>query len=389
MELQEFRRQFPVTRSHAYLLSGALAPAALSVRAAAEAWLHAWSDDPVQILGAFRAELEGLRAAFSELIGANADEIVVTDGTSRAAILAVRLLQDYPGDVLVDDTTYPSSIYPWLVAANRPLRYVPSDHADEPARGLMEALAHRPAGVVAISHVAPFTGLRHNLERLAEVVHAQSALLFVDAAQSTGVMPIDVRRDGIDVLVTTAMKWLLGPPGIGFLYIRRELLDQAPRVEVGYFGARPAAPGEWPPTELPPLAEGGRKFEPGMPSLSGLAAASAGIGLIRAVGTERIQQRIEGLVSRCIDGLRERGLKVRTPELPNARAGVVAAEYPQASEVVSFLREREVDIGTYQNGVFRVDPHAFCIDDDVDRLLDGLDRFEATSASKLSSRTRT
>ena len=319
MDLQEFRLQFPVMRSHAYLLSGALAPAALPVQKAAEAWIDAWTNDPVQVLGSFRTELEALRAAFAELIGAASDEIVVTDGTSRAAILAVRLLQNHTGDVIVDDTTYPSSIYPWLVAADRPLRYVPTDQADDPAIELRDALIERPAGVVAVSHVAPYTGFRHDLARLSEAAHAQGALLFVDAAQSTGAMPIDVRKDGIDVLVTTAMKWLLGPPGIGFLYIRRELLEQAPLVEVGYFGAR--APSGWPRTELPTLAEGGRRLEPGMPSLSGLAAASAGIGLIRAVGAERIQEQIERLVSRCIQGLHERGVHVRTPGPPRRSGG--------------------------------------------------------------------
>jgi selenocysteine lyase/cysteine desulfurase len=244
----------------------------------------------------------------------------------------------------------------------------------DPAMPLMEALTHQTVGVVAVSHVAPYTGVRHNLERLAEAAHSQSALLFVDAAQSTGTMPIDVRRDGIDVLVTTAMKWLLGPPGIGFLYIRRELLEQAPMVELGYFGTR--APNGWPRTELPSLAEGGRRFEPGMPSLSGLAAAFAGIGLIRAVGTERIHEHIERLVSRCIQGLLERGMHVRTPDVPEARGSVVAVEHLRATEVVTSLRKLGVDIGTYEHGVFRVDPHAFCIDEDVDRFLDELDRFE-------------
>lgn len=373
MNLEEFRRQFPVTRTRAYLFAGAIAPAAAPVRAAADAWLDAWTHDPLLEYWAVGEELESLRRAFALLVNADPDEVAIVDSTSRAAGLAIRLLRDRPGTIVVDDSTYPSSIYPWVAAGRRPT-YVPTDAAEDPTTALVDALDGQPAAV-AVSHVAPLTGRRHDVARLAAAARERGAVLLVDAAQTTGVVPVDVRRDGIDVLVTTAMKWLLGPPGVAFLYVRRELLEQGPSPEVGYLGARIEAEG-WPRDELPPLAPGARRLEPGLPSMPGLVAARAGIDLVRAVGEERIAERVETLVTRGINGLRERGVHVRTPGRPAARAGVVAAEHPQAVELAAFLRRRAVDIGGYPWGLLRVDPHAYCLEDDLDRFLEGLDAFE-------------
>ena len=136
----------------------------------------------------------------------------------------------------------------------------------------------------------PFTGRRHDLRAIADAAHARGARLVVDAAQSTGVVPIDVDRDGIDVLVTTAMKWLLGPPGIGFLHLRADLLAEAPVLDVGYLGLD-APLGDWPPHTMPPIVADARRYELGLPNLPGVFAARAGIELLREVGIERVFAR--------------------------------------------------------------------------------------------------
>ena len=100
-------------------------------------------------------------------------------------------------------------------------------------------------------------------------------MLLVDAAQSTGVVPIDVAAEGVDALVTTAMKWLLGPPGVGFLYLSPELLRDAPVLDVGYIGLD-APLGDWPVRDMPGIVADGRRYELGLPNLPGMFAARAG-----------------------------------------------------------------------------------------------------------------
>src|SRR5579864_5629847 len=115
MNVQEFRALFPITRHRSYLFSGAICPAATPVRQATDEWIDRWANRPLDNYDRFADELVELRASFAHLIGADPDEIAITDGTSRGANIAIRLLADRHGStVVVDDTTYPSSRYPWL-----------------------------------------------------------------------------------------------------------------------------------------------------------------------------------------------------------------------------------------------------------------------------------
>jgi cysteine desulfurase / selenocysteine lyase len=371
MDLAEFRAQFPVTRDRAYLFSGAIAPAAAPVRAAWDEWTDAWMDDPNSVytgemmIGA----MDSLRSAFAGMIGAGADTVAITDNTCRAANVAIRILAGRPGNVVIDSGTYPSSAYPWYARGDHQVRFVATDGVEDAAAALAERI-DADTVAVCITHVAPFTGRRHDLRAIAEAAHARGAMLVVDAAQSTGVVPIDVGRDGIDVLVTTAMKWLLGPPGIGFLHLSPRLLADAPVLDVGYLGLD-APLGDWPPDAMPPVVADARRYELGLPSLPGLFAARAGIELLLAVGIERIHAHVERLAARCIDGLAERGADVITPRDPVARAGVVSARHPDPQRVFDVCRTQRVDIGAI--GALRIDPHGFNTDEDIDRFLAAYD----------------
>jgi selenocysteine lyase/cysteine desulfurase len=367
VDLAEFRAQFPVTRTRAYLFSGALAPAADPVRAAWERWSASWRDDPNSVytgemmLGA----MDALRASFARLIGAADGTVALTDSTSRAANIAIRILAERPGNVVVDSSTYPSSAYPWYARGDREVRFVPTDGIDDAAGALAERI-DADTVAVCITHVAPFTGRRHALRAIVAAAHARGARVLVDAAQSTGVVPIDVARDGVDALVTTAMKWMLGPPGIGFLYLSPEVLSGAPTLDVGYLGLD-APLGEWPPDAMPAVVSDARRYELGLPNLPGVFAARAGIDLLLDVGIERVNAHVEGLVTRCLNGLAQRHADVMTPRDPAQRAGVIAVRHADPQRVFEVCRGRGVDIGAI--GSIRVDPHGFNTAEDIDRFL--------------------
>jgi selenocysteine lyase/cysteine desulfurase len=371
VDLDEFRAEFPITRTRAYLFSGALTPAATRVRAAWDGWSASWSDDPNRVytgemmIGA----MDNLRGSFGRLIGAQAGTIAITDNTCRAANIAIRILAERPGNVVIDDGTYPSSAYPWFARADRDVRFVPTDGVEDAAGALAEQI-DADTVAVCITHVAPFTGRRHDLRAIADVAHAHGAMLLVDAAQSTGIVPIDVARDRVDALVTTAMKWLLGPPGIGFLYLSPELLAHAPTLDVGYLGLD-APLGEWPPNAMPAVMADARRYELGLPNLPGVFAARAGIDLLLEVGIDRLHAHAETLATRCIEGLLERGADVVTPRDPGQRAGVVVARHPDLPRLFDLCRQRGVDIGAI--GGIRVDPAGFNTAADIDRFLDCYD----------------
>lgn len=376
MDLAEFRALIPVTRQRSYLFAGAISPAAEPVLAASERFLAALRDDPLAPYQTWPDDLAELRLRFAALIGGTPAQVAITDNTSRASGLAIRLLDrlDPGGVVVVDDTTYPSSIYTWLTHGRHEIRPVATRSAasGEEAAAAIAAAVDDSVLAVVVSHVCPLTGFRHDLQALARALHGSRARLMVDAAQSLGVVPVDVARDGVDVLVGTSMKWLLGLPGIAYLYLSPELEQLAPPLDVGYAGLVDQG-ARWPRTELPPAVAGAARFEGGIPVLGAIPAATAGLGMIADVGIEAIAGQVAQLATQVLLVLRAHGLEPVTPSDEQMRAGVVAAYLKGAADLAVALASRRVDVGGYPWGLLRIDPHAYCSLADIDRLHTALD----------------
>jgi selenocysteine lyase/cysteine desulfurase len=228
---------------------------------------------------------------------------------------------------------------------------------------------------IVVSHVDPLTGFRHDLKELIEIASQHGTALMVDLAQSAGAVPLPADLAGIDIAVGTTMKWLLGPPGIGYLYARPGLRDDLAGLDVGYLSF--VVDGEqWPQSTLPLAVGDARRFELGLGNMAGLRAAVAGIQLLRQMGVPAVSDLVSELADWCISGLRDLGFLVRTPADPRWHAGVVAFESDRAYELAAFLRTRGVDVGGYKWGLGRVDPHAFNNAEDVRRFLDGVKQFQ-------------
>ena len=370
MTPDEARALFPVTATRAYLFAGGLAPAANPVRAALDAWSEAWALDPARLYAEYRAEREALRQAFATVIGADPEEVALVDGTSRGSNLAVQMVNAPPGsNVVVDEFTYPSALYPWRLPAKAhvELRRVGARDGAVRLGDLAAAIDDRTVAV-SVCHVSQVSGFRHDLAALADLAHGRGALLLVDAAQSVGAVVVDVHRDGVDFLACTAMKWLLGAPGVGFLYVARRLVDSLPPPQIGWPGVAEERDGGL------IYQPGSRRHDVGMPSLACLAASREGISILLQVGLPTVEMHVVGLASEVIEGLRRRDIAVHTPDAPGTHAGVVALPVRGGAEIVEFLRQRNVDVWTDRSeSLLRIDPHVYNDGSDVRRLFDGLD----------------
>ena len=370
------RSDFPITASRAYLFSGGLAPASKAVTAAVEDWIHCWSFDPAVAWDHLFTEWEAVRERLAHLLGATPASIAIVDGTSRASNLAVALLSPRRGaNVVVDATTYPSSLYPWLLPERGGIevRRAPSGAAGLAATPAdFEPLIDEGTVAVSITHVDPLSGFRHDLRPIADLAHAHGAALIVDVAQSAGVVPLGLVDDGVDLAAGTAMKWLLGPPGIGYLFVSSSLLAATGAPQVGYLGAD-LDPGD--PSHLL-LREDARRHELGLASLLGMPGFRAGLDLISDVGVPVIGTHVEGLLDRCLGGLAAFGLQAATPTDPRRRAGLLAIPAKNPADLQAFLRKRGVDVwGCEPASLIRVDPHLFNNHDDIDRFLEGIEDY--------------
>ena len=370
MNQNEIRGLFPVLAERAYLFSGGLAPASIPTREAIARFADEITYDPNDRYDRLDEEYRRVQDLFAPLIGADPDEVLITDCTGAGSNLAVEILDGFPGSNVVFDTrTYPSSVYPWMLPGRAVERrfVAPRDgavHIDDLAEAIDDDTI-----AVSVSHVCHMTGFRHDLDALGTLAEEHGAALIVDAMQSAGAVQIDVHRSGVHFLACGAMKWLLGAAGVGFLYVDRRYLDRLPP-RAGISGFLYDYPS-WPEGGLIPKP-GTDRLRLGAPALIGLAATTPGLEILTRIGMGQVEEYVLNLSGYCIDELLSRGLDLYTLPDPNRRAGIVAIRMEQPGEVCDLMRERGVD-GWHYADMLRVDPHVFNNREDIDRFLAVID----------------
>ena len=373
---ERYRPLFPITETRAYLFAGGLAPAAIPVKAALDEWSDRWMFDPAYHRARYFEEWQVLKGRLASVLGADPGELAIVDNTSRGSNLAVQMIEPPPGaNIVTDPTSHPSAVWPWLLPGRTPVevRSTPAGPASTWADGIESAVDERTVAVI-VSHVDARTGFRHDLRRLADLAHSVGGYLIVDAAQSAGSVPVDAGEVGVDFMSGTVMKWLLGPPGLGYLYARREHLEALPPPHVGYVGTESV--GDPVAFEHLSFRPGATRHEIGLADLPGIAAARRGLDIILEAGLPAIEEHVLDLTGRMIKGLEDRGISVLTPFQPTERAGVVAFHFEGSVALCRYLRRRGVDVWGYDDDDrVRADPHLYNTADDVERLLAGIDAF--------------
>jgi kynureninase len=369
---EHFRRQFPIFEEKTYLNTCSLGALSRRSREAVERFLDLW-----QGLGAsawyrlWLGEIEELRGAVARLLGCGTHEVALFPNVS-AGLAAVASALDYRerNRVVCAALDFPTLPYQWQARARDGVetRLVPStDGLGVSEEAWRERVDERTA-LVATSHVFFTTGWAQDLRMLERVAHTSGALLLVDAYQSAGILPLPVRELGIDILLTGGLKWLLGGPGIAYLYVREELHDRLDPRATGWFAVRDQFTFD---TSRRTLREDARRLEGGTPAPAAVYAARAGLELVLEHGVEALGARTLGLVDHLVAAANARGLEVRRPADHTRRSGIVILPDPDPIGRVAELAARGFIVDARPTGV-RVSPYAYNTEGDIDRLLDGI-----------------
>jgi selenocysteine lyase/cysteine desulfurase len=370
VEPTEFRALFPIFEEHVYLNSCSQGALGLPVQAALEEFMTSWhrQGNPWEL---WCERMDELRAEFAGLINAEPDEVAVTFSASTAAgALASALDWSERPRVVTSDFDFPTMGHVWLAQRARGAEVAFARAAgDRLPPEAFEAEVDGRTRLVATSHVCYRNGFKTDLAALAELAHAHGAPLLVDAFQSLGAEPIDVKAVGVDALVTGTLKYLLGTPGVAFLYVRRELAERLAPTDTGWFGQ--ADPFAYDVHRLD-YAPGARRFQSGSPPVPAVYAALAALRLLRGVGLDAVRDHVRRLADLAIAGLRRRGLDVMTPDDPARRGPLVMVRCRDVQVLLDRLAERGVLCST-REGALRVSFHHYNSEADVAALLSGLD----------------
>jgi len=376
-----WRDEFPITRDLVYLNNCSLTPLPRRGRERIERFAREWTE-----LGGrawydhWIGEYEALRDDIARVLGADVDEVAVEPNVS-AGLVGIASTFDYAKrpKVIVSDLDFPTDGHAFLAVAPRgaQVEFVRSpDRVRMPLELFERAIDERTAAVCT-GHVYFTTGWIQDVKALAEICHRKGARLVVDAYQSIGAFPFDVHASGVDYLVGGTLKWLMGGPGIAFLYARGDVAEAARPSAVGWWGV--ADPFAFDVEHLDP-GKGARRFEYGTPAVAAIYAARAGIELLEEIGVATVRQRHMLLSQRLVDGARDQGWTVRCPSSAQERTAIVTLEHSDAHGVVDALRARGV-ISDTRPGLIRLSPHYFNTLDEMDRALELLAPLRAAAAT--------
>lgn len=369
IDWSQVRAEAPVTERWAYFDHAAVCPLIRPVQQAIAAWADAMSRDGVACWPEWRKEVEAVRTLGARLLNADEEEVAVVRNTTEGINLVA---EGYPweaGDnVVAPASEFPSNRFAWMNLKSRGVeaRIVPVEDERLDLKRVEDACDEKTR-VVAVSWVGYATGWRNDLEALAEMAHRRGALLFVDAIQGLGALPLDAAQGGIDCLAADGHKWLLGPEGAGLFWVRREHLNRLRPVGVGWNSAQ--HPGDFLRGEFVPKRTAAR-YEGGtypMPGIAGLAASLR--WLLDDIGLEAVQSRLIDVTERLCEELQQAGAEIASARSPERRSGIVAFELPGVDprRVQKACRDAGVIVNC-RAGRVRTSPHVTTNDEDIARL---------------------
>ena len=361
----ELRKLFPVVEHWTYLYNGGIHPCPRPVGDAMRSFLTEWENGGREAWPPAWEAFGRLRDAFARLIGARASNIVITESTTAGINLAAQLLAPRPGqNVVVTDLDFMSNTYPWLVGhPATELRFLP-DRGGKIEMADLAASVDEHTVVASICAVTAGSGFRFDLREVHALTCGRHVPLLVDAAQALGLLRIDVNDPPLDFLVGTASKWLMGPAGVGFLYVADRYLSAVPP-GAGWLSA--ANRNEW-DLHRCQLHADAMRFQGGIPNLIGVVGALAGLEFLEQVGQAFIERRVRHLTAHALEGLSRIGLDIWTPRADRDRAGIVFFRPPHPQDLYARLKAARIYCGSFMNGI-RIDPHFYNTLEEVDRFL--------------------
>jgi selenocysteine lyase/cysteine desulfurase len=320
-----------------------------------------------------------VRDDFAALIHANPSEIAYVGSTTAGETMFVAAM-GFPalkGNIVTDALHFEGSLYLYEALAKQgvDVRVVRPRDWRIPLDDIA-AVVDKETRLVAVSKVSFINGFEHDLKPLCDLAHAHGALVYADAVQAVGCMPIDVRTSGVDALGAASYKWLMGDMGLGFLYVRQQALGRLHRVLHGYRQLEEFSyhvfpwdtPGTY-PIEWKPSEDAAGYFEIGTIANAAIAALSFSLPWLRQLGMENVQVHAQQLNGRLRAALPSLGYPCITPA--ESKAPIICFGVSTPEKTADVLRRAHIDV-SLSPGRMRVSPSVYNTIEDVDRLIAAL-----------------
>jgi selenocysteine lyase/cysteine desulfurase len=274
--------------------------------------------------------------------------------------------------IVMTDFEFPTIGQIWHAQKDRGARVTIVPEADDGTIPIehFEAAIDEETLLVSITHVCYRNGARVDAERVTQLAHERGALVLLDAYQTVGSLPVDVRGLDVDFLAAGVLKYLLGSAGLAFFYCRSGLAERVWPTATGWFADRDIFAMDHRDYSPAPTAS---RFQSGTPPIPSIYAGIAGIELMEEIGIAETREHVLGLNSQLIDGLDELKARLATPRRPKRRGALLCVAATDAEELVRAVA-REGIVTSSRDGNLRLSAHCYNSTEDVDAVLASLAR---------------
>ncbi len=319
--------------------------------------------------GDWAGHQENVRNLLGKFFNVPANQIAVTTSAS-AGVASLASALDFTGKrnkVVTTDNEFPTIGQIWHAQEKRGAKviHVPSKEDLTVDLAALLAAIDEETVIVSVTHVCFRNGTMTELEPIIEAAHKVGALVLVDAYQAVGAIPIDLSKLKTDFLVGGVLKYMLGAPGVGFMFARPETTSHLIPTATGWFAADnifAMAIHSYDP------AKDARRFESGTPAIPSLYPAAAGLEYVLNVGLANIAAYVAPLHDELREGISGLGYRVVTPKAPQNHAAMIAIATSDESAHVVALEGEKVVVSS-RDGNVRISPHFYNDREDVAKVI--------------------
>ena len=377
--LLAWRKQFPILEHTTYLISHSLGPMPRRTQVALQEFAQVWATRGI------RAWEEGWWAMpmtcgdlIGSIIGATTGRIVMHQNVSICQSIVVSCF-DWSGSrnkLVTDGLNFPSNDYIYHGLARQGAEIVSvasTDGMTVPLGRILETIDERTQ-LVSISHVAFRSSYLQDLAAITEKAHKVGAMIVADLYQSAGIVPLDVTALNVDFATGGSVKWLLGGPGAGYLYVRPGLDPQLEPAATGWAAhAHPFDFADGPIEYAPDI----RRFLNGTPNVPAMYSARSGYQIVNEIGVSAIRAKSQRQTQRLIELADAAGIQVRSPRDPEARGGTIILDVENGREVTAELGRREILVDYRPGAGIRIAPHFYTTDEEIEHCIHELNAIVA------------
>ena len=370
-QINEVRSRFRIFDRKIYLNTCSQGALSDAVEAGFEDYLTSWHEQgsPWEL---WVERYEAARAAFAQFINASSDEVAIVTSVSAGinSVASALNFRERP-KVVMGEFEFPTMGHVWLGqrARGADVQFVSADGNRIPSAHYEEAIDSKTL-IVPLTRVCFKNGFRSDVSAVTQIAHGCGALVMLDDYQDCGTRPVDVKALDLDFYLTGTLKYLLGPPGLAFLYVRKELISSLVPSVTGWFAQ--VNPFAYNPQHFE-LSATARRFESGTPSIPNVYGAVPGFQLLQKIGREEVASHIRNLTQQLLRSADEMGIVAKTPA--DSAGPLVVLQSRDSALLVEKLAESGILVSNRYDGL-RISFHVYNTMDDVNAVAEILKKNE-------------